>query len=83
MRLVQRVPWLRSPGMNNINITITKQFVVSEKFKVNLRASSFNLANHPVFAGPNTTFGALGQFGRISAQANLSRQTEVVLRIIF
>ena len=79
----QRVPWLRSPGMNNINLTITKQFVVSEKFKVNLRASSFNLANHPVFAGPNTTFGALGQFGRISAQANLSRQTEVVLRIIF
>jgi hypothetical protein len=78
-----RVGWLRNPGMNNINLTLTKQFIISEKLKANLRASSFNLANHPVFAGPNTTFGALGQFGRISAQANLSRQTELVLRLIF
>ncbi len=79
----QRTPWLRVPGMNNINLTLTKQFAVTERVKVNLRASSFNLANHPVFAGPNTTFGALGQFGRISGQANLSRQTELVLRVIF
>ena len=60
-----------------------EQFSITERLKVNLRASSFNLANHPVFSGPNTTFGALGQFGRISGQANLSRQTEVVLRVIF
>jgi hypothetical protein len=78
-----RVPWLRNPGMNNVNLTLTKQFAITERLKVNLRASSFNLANHPVFSGPNTTFGALGQFGRISGQANLSRQTEVVLRVIF
>ena len=78
-----RVGWLRSPGMNNVNLTLTKQFVITERLKVNLRASSFNLLNHPVFSGPNTTFGALGQFGRITSQANLSRQTEVVLRIIF
>ncbi|MCC6586710.1 MAG: TonB-dependent receptor [Bryobacterales bacterium] len=78
-----RTPWLRSPGMNNINLTLTKQFAITERFKVNLRASSFNLMNHPVFGGPNTTFGALGAFGRISSQANISRQTEVVLRIIF
>ena len=78
-----RAPWVRNPGMNNLNLTLTKQFAITERFKVNLRASSFNLLNHPVFAGPNTTFGALGQFGRITAQANLSRQTEAVLRIIF
>lgn len=78
-----RVGWLRSPGMNNVNLTLTKQFVITERLKANLRASSFNLQNHPVFSGPNTTFGALGQFGRISAQANLSRQTEIVLRLIF
>ena len=78
-----RVPWLRSPGMNNVNLTLTKQFVITERFKANLRASSFNLLNHPVFGSPNTTFGALGQFGRISSQANISRQTELVLRLIF
>ena len=49
---------------------------------MNLRASSFNLMNHPVFGGPNTTFGQ-AQFGQISSQANINRQTEVVLRLIF
>jgi hypothetical protein len=78
-----RVHWLRNPGMNNINLTLTKQFAVTEGLKVNLRASSFNLMNTPVFGGPNTTFGALGQFGRIASQANISRQTELVLRLIF
>ncbi len=78
----QRASWIRSPGMNNWNLTLTKTFSVTERFKVNLRASSFNLMNHPVFAGPNTTFG-VAQFGVISAQANISRQQEVVLRILF
>jgi hypothetical protein len=68
--------------MNNWNLTLTKQFTLTERLKVNLRGSSFNLMNQPVFAGPNTTFG-VAQFGRITAQANLSRQHEVVLRILF
>lgn len=77
-----RASWLRNPGMNNWNLTLTKQFTITERLKVNLRGSSFNLMNHPVFAGPNTTFG-VAQFGRITAQANISRQHEVVLRILF
>jgi hypothetical protein len=77
-----RASWLRNPGMNNWNLTLTKQFTLTERLKVNLRGSSFNLMNQPVFAGPNTTFG-VAQFGRITAQANLSRQHEVVLRILF
>ena len=78
-----RVGWLRSPGMNNFNLTLTKQFAITERFKLNLRASSFNLMNHAVFAGPNTTLGAAGSFGRIFSQANLNRQTEVVMRLYF
>jgi hypothetical protein len=78
-----RASWLRNPGMNNFNLTLTKQFTITERVKMSLRASSFNLMNHPVFAGPNTTFGALGSFGQIFSQANLSRQTEAVLRLQF
>ncbi|MEZ5403161.1 MAG: TonB-dependent receptor [Bryobacteraceae bacterium] len=78
-----RVGWLRNPGMNNFNLTLTKQFVLTERFKLNLRASSFNLMNHPVFGSPNTTLGAAGSFGRIFSQANLNRQTEIVLRLFF
>lgn len=77
-----RASWLRNPGMNNYNLTLTKQFSITERLKMNLRASSFNLMNHPVFGSPNTTFGQ-AQFGQISSQANINRQTEVVLRLIF
>jgi hypothetical protein len=77
-----RASWLRNPGMDNWNLTLTKTFAITEQVKVNLRASSFNLMNHPVFSGPNTTFGT-AQFGVISSQANLSRQQEIVLKILF
>ena len=77
-----RASWLRSPGMNNWNLTLTKTFAVTERLKVNLRGSSFNLMNHAVFGGPNTTFG-VAQFGQVSSQANISRQHEVVLRVTF
>ncbi len=77
-----RASWLRNPGMNNYNLTLTKQFSITERLKLNLRASSFNLMNHPVFSGPNTTFGQ-AQFGQISGQANINRQSEVVMRLIF
>ncbi len=77
-----RASWLRNPGMNNYNLTLTKQFAITERVKLNLRASSFNLMNHPVFGSPNTTFG-VAQFGQISSQANISRQTEVVMRLSF
>jgi hypothetical protein len=35
-----------------------------------------------VFSGPNTTFGD-ASFGRVFNQANLSRQTEFALKIVF
>lgn len=77
-----RASWLRNPGMNNYNLTLTKTFTVTERLRVNLRGSSFNLMNTPVFGGPNTTFG-VAQFGQISSQANISRQHEIVLKILF
>lgn len=77
-----RIGSVRSPGMDNWNLSLTKQFSITERFKVNLRASSFNLLNHPVFSAPNTQFGT-GNFGRIFSQANAPRQTELALKLLF
>jgi hypothetical protein len=77
-----RVAQVRRPGMNNINLTLSKTFSLTEKLKLDFRASSFNLMNHPVFAAPNTTFGD-ASFGRIFSQANLSRQTEFAMKLVF
>ncbi|MEX2260507.1 MAG: TonB-dependent receptor [Bryobacteraceae bacterium] len=80
--LASRLHTVRSPGMNNVNLTLAKDFVVTEQVKLEFRASSFNLFNHPVFSGPNTQVGN-ASFGRISGQANISRQTEFALRLVF
>ncbi len=80
--LAPRLHTVRTPGMNNVNLTLTKAFQIVEKVKLEFRASSYNLLNHPVFGGPNTTVGN-ASFGRISTQANLSRQTEFALRLQF
>jgi hypothetical protein len=77
-----RIGSVRSPGMNNVNLTLTKEFAATERIRFRLRASSFNLMNHPVFSAPNTQFGT-GNFGRIFSQANLGRQTELALRMVF
>jgi hypothetical protein len=77
-----RIGSIRSPGMNNINLTLTKDFAVNERVKFRLRGSSFNLLNHTVFSAPNTQLGT-GNFGLVFGQANQSRQTEVALRLVF
>ncbi|MDX1982379.1 MAG: TonB-dependent receptor, partial [Bryobacteraceae bacterium] len=77
-----RLSSVRSPGMDNVNLTIAKDFKFTERFVLEFRASMFNLFNHPVFSGPNTTVGN-ANFGRIAGQANLSRQTEFGLRLTF
>ena len=80
--LAPRLHTVRSPGMNNVNITFRKISRLPRRFDVQFRASAYNALNHPVFGSPNTTVGN-ASFGRISSQANLSRQIEFGLRIIF
>lgn len=77
-----RIGTVRTPGMNNINVTLSKDFRITEKVTFDFRASAYNFLNHPVFSGPNTTFGD-ASFGVVFNQANLSRQMEFAAKIIF
>jgi hypothetical protein len=47
-----------SPNFFNIDMTMQKQFVITERWKVTLRADAFNILNHPNFriANPMTAF---------------------------
>ena len=80
--LAPRLHTVRSPGMNNVNLTVFKNFAITEKVRLEFRASGYNAFNHPVFGSPNTQVGN-ASFGRISSQANLSRQIEFGLRVSF
>lgn len=80
--LSPRIGRVRTPGMNNLNVRLAKDFRLRETLHLGLRASSFNLLNHPVFSGPNTTLGG-SSFGRVFNQANLSRQMELALKVVW
>ena len=60
---------VRGPGLTNLDISVSRVFKITERIGIQLRAESFNLANHPNFDQPAQTFGVAG-FGSIpSAQA--------------
>jgi hypothetical protein len=53
---------LFGPGYFNIDSTLMKNFNITERVKLTIGASAFNILNHPHFADPNSNVasGALG-----------------------
>ena len=55
------------PGLVNFDLTVSKDLLkFTERFKLNLRADLFNVANHTNFANPVATFSS-GSFGKITS----------------
>jgi hypothetical protein len=76
------IPNLRAPGQRAVDLSLFKQFPISEKRYVEFRAEFFNFTNTPNFGLPGTTIG-VGAFGVISSQANTPRQIQFGLKIYF
>ena len=74
--------YLRNPGLQNLDISLFKQFAVTERVKAVLRGEAFNAFNTPAFSGPNTSVSD-PNFGVITSQANSPRQLQVALKILF
>lgn len=73
---------LRVDSTSNLNLSVTKNFVVREGMKLQFRADSFNVCNHPLFAAP--TIGVTsGTFGQISSTTNAPRVIQGALRLTF
>ncbi len=56
---------LDDPGLNNWDVALLKNFSLSERFKLQFRAESYNLFNQAHFGHPNTVIGTstAGQIG--------------------
>ena len=72
------------PNQSFVNSSLFKIFKLTEKFNLQFRAESFNLANHPVFGNPNRDFGN-ANFGKITAVAGTyaPRQIQFALKLLF
>jgi hypothetical protein len=76
------LPDVRTPGMENIDFSLFKNFQVTEKLQAELRAEAFDLLNQVVFGAPNSVLTS-GQFGVISSQANRPRELQFALKLLF
>ena len=73
---------MRGPGQANWDASVFKNFVIMEKLKAQFRCEVFNATNTSLFYGPNVTYGS-SSFGKITTQANFSRQLQLALRFSF
>jgi hypothetical protein len=76
------MPDLRSPGVNNFDMSLFKNTRIRERFQVQFRAESFNTFNRVQFGVPNTSINSTA-FGVISSQQNSPRNLQLGLRLLF
>lgn len=72
----------RADKIANIDFSILKHFTLVERVRLQLRAEAFNLFNHAIFGGPNTS-ATNRNFGKITSQSNLPRTVQLALRLTF
>jgi hypothetical protein len=71
------------PPIESVDVSVFKEFLITERFKFTLRAEAFNLFNHPEFATMGTTQGVAG-FGQLLTTAPASnRRLQMGARFVF
>ncbi len=73
---------MRGPGQANWDMSVFKNVTIKEVVKAQFRCEALNAFNTPLFYGPNVSFGS-STFGKITSQANFSRQLQLALRFSF
>jgi hypothetical protein len=80
--LSPRLPDVRTDGQRNFDISLFKDFNMTERLRLQFRAEALNAFNTPRFGGPNTSVTS-GSFGVITGQANAPRQVQLGLKLLF
>ncbi len=73
---------LRSDGIHNVDLSLSKEFTIRENMKLQVRGEFFNFTNTPRFNVPNTSFGD-SQFGRVTSTLGSPRHTQIGVRFEF
>lgn len=79
---VSRTINYRGPGTKNWDISLFKNFAITEKFNAEFRAEALNAFNTPQFPNPNSRVGS-ANFGIINSQVNFSRLIQLGFRVSF
>ena len=79
-----RFPDVRYPALKNLDLTLFKDFRLTEALKLNVRAECYNATNTPWFPRLDTTSVTAANFGSLNlAQTNTARRFIVVMRLLW
>jgi hypothetical protein len=71
------------PPLRNLDFSVFKDFVFTERVRMQFRTEVFNLANTPQFNFPNSTYGA-SNFGQVtSTLPGTERHVQFGLKLLF
>jgi hypothetical protein len=73
---------LRSDWGRNLDFSVFRKFAISEQCHLDFRAEAFNATNTPVFATPGNVING-PNFGVVSSTANIPRQLQLALKLVF
>ena len=73
---------LRSDGVHNLDLSVSKEFSIRESMKLQIRGEFFNFTNTPRFGLPGTLFGD-SSFGQVTSTLNSPRHTQFGVRFQF
>jgi hypothetical protein len=76
------LPDVRGPGQRSMDLSLFKNFTLTERLGLQFRAEAFNFTNTPNFGLPNQNLNNQ-QFGIINSQANDPRQIQFGLKLLF
>jgi hypothetical protein len=73
---------VRSDKLKNLDFSLFKNFTVTERIRLQIRAEAFNLTNTPVFGAPGATVNGVN-FGVITGQSNPPRNVQLAFKVLF
>jgi hypothetical protein len=73
------------PGLENVDLSIFKQFIFTESWKLEFRSEFFNAFNHANFTNPNANIAAasIGSFGKVTSTVTDPREIQFALKLYF
>jgi hypothetical protein len=72
---------LSNPGSVYYDMSVFKNFSLTERARLQLRSEFFNLFNHANFGGPSSSLTS-AQFGRITS-AGRARELQFALKLLW
>ena len=80
--LPSRMALFRGQRLNLWDLSVSKNFAFTESIRLQLRGEFLNAFNKVIFDNPNLTTNNTN-FGKITGQANLPRDVQIGLKLIF